>query len=125
MSDITKKYKRNYFILRGLSITATLGPLVVFALIAFANATVVQKLTLGGTLAVVAILTMISVLAKHHLRSPIFLLLLALYAALGNIMLPLVVLTIAVVLDEFIFDPAAKHYYKLFTINKEIDKRGI
>ena len=121
---MTEKYKKLYNAFRILSVAVTLGPLCVYFCIAFIGATTVHKLAVGSTLAVVLILTIINVIGKYHLRSPLFLLLMGIYIGLGKILTPLIITTIGVVLDEFIFHPLCIKYKNLYTINKEIDKRN-
>lgn len=121
---MTEKYKKLYNAFRILSMAVTLGPLCVYFVIAFIGATTVHKLAVGSTLSVVLILTIINVIGKYHLRSPLFLLLMGIYIGLGKILTPLIITTIGVVLDEFIFNPLCIKYKNLYTINKEIDKRN-
>lgn len=121
---MTTKYKRAYKALKLLSMAVTLLPLIVYFCIAFIGATTVHKLAVGSTLAVVLILTIINVIGKYHLRSPLFLLLMGIYIGLGKILTPLIITTIGVVLDEFIFHPLCIKYKNLYTINKEIDNRN-
>ena len=121
---MTTKYKRAYEALKLLSMAVTLGPLCVYFVIAFIRATTVSKLAVGSTLAIVLILTLVNLIGKYHLRSPLFLLLIGIYTGLGTILTPLYITTVGVVLDEFIFTPAAKKYKQLYIINKEIDKRN-
>lgn len=121
---MTEKYKKLYNSFRILSVAVTLGPLCVYFVIAFIRATTVYKLAVGSTLAIVLILTLVNLIGKYHLRSPLFLLLIGIYTGLGTILTPLYITTVGVVLDEFIFTPAVKKYKQLYTINKEIDKRN-
>lgn len=119
---MTKKYKRLYNAFRILSLAVTLGPLCVYFVIAFIRATTVSKLAIGSTLAIVLVLTLVNLIGKYHMRSPLFLLLIGIYTGLGTILTPLYITTAGVVLDEFIFTRAAKKYKQLYIINKEIDK---
>ena len=121
---MTNKYHKLYRLFKCLSFAVTVCPLIVYFCIAFVGATTVHKLAVGSTLAVVLILTIINVIGKYQLRSPLFLLLMGIYIGLGKILTPLVITTVGVVLDEFIFSPLCKKYKQLYTINKEIDKRG-
>lgn len=121
---MTEKYKKLYRAFKILSMTVTLGPLCVYFVIAFVRATTVSKLAMGSTLTMVLILTMLNLIGKYRLRSPMFLLLIGIYVGLGNILTPLYISTAGIVLDEFLLTPAVKKYRQLYTINKEIDKRG-
>lgn len=121
---MTNKYKKLYETFKILSWSVTILPLVVYFVIAFSKAEIVHKLAIGSMLTIVLILTVINVIGKLQLRSPLFLLLIGIYVGLGQILTPLVITTCGVVLDEFIFTPLYKKYKQLYVINKEIDKRN-
>ena len=121
---MTNKYKNIYKTFKLLSWAVTILPLVVYFVIAFSKAEIVHKLAIGSMLTIVLILTVINVIGKLQLRSPLFLLLIGIYFGLGQILTPLVITTCGVVLDEFIFTPLYKKYKQLYIINKEIDKRN-
>ena len=121
---MTNKYKKLYEIFKILSWAVTILPLVVYFVIAFSKAEIVHKLAIGSMLTIVLILTVINVIGKLQLRSPLFLLLIGIYIGLGQILTPLVITSCGVVLDEFIFTPLYKKYKQLYIINREIDKRN-
>ena len=121
---MTNKYKNIYRTFKLLSWAVTILPLVVYFVIAFSKAEIVHKLAIGSMLTIVLILTVINVIGKLQLRSPLFLLLIGIYVGLGQILTPLVITTCGVVLDEFIFTPLYKKYKQLYIINREIDKRN-
>ena len=121
---MTNKYKNIYRTFKLLSWAVTILPLVVYFVIAFSKAEIVHKLAIGSMLTIVLILTVINIIGKLQLRSPLFLLLIGIYVGLGQILTPLVITSCGVVLDEFIFTPLYKKYKQLYIINKEIDKRN-
>ena len=121
---MTNKYKNIYKTFKILSWAVTILPLVVYFVIAFSKAEIVHKLAIGSMLTIVLILTVINVIGKLQLRSPLFLLLIGIYIGLGQILTPLVITSCGVVLDEFIFTPLYKKYKQLYIINREIDKRN-
>ena len=121
---MTNKYKKLYETFKILSWAVTILPLVVYFVIAFSKAEIVHKLAIGSMLTIVLILTVINVIGKLQLRSPLFLLLICIYIGLGQILTPLVITSCGVVLDEFIFTPLYKKYKQLYIINREIDKRN-
>ena len=120
---MTNKYKKLYETFKILSWAVTILPLVVYFVIAFSKAEIVHKLAIGSMLTIVLILTVINIIGKLQLRSPLFLLLIGIYVGLGQILTPLVITSCGVVLDEFILTPLYKKYKQLYIINKEIDKR--
>ena len=121
---MTNKYKNIYKTFKLLSWAVTILPLVVYFIIAFSKAEIVHKLAIGSIVTIVLILTVINIIGKLQLRSPLFLLLIGIYVGLGQILTPLVITSCGVVLDEFIFTPLYKKYKQLYIINKEIDKRN-
>ena len=121
---MTNKYKNIYRTFKLLSWAVTILPLVVYFVIAFSKAEVVHKLAIGSMLTIVLIPTVINVIGKLQLRSPLFLLLICIYIGLGHILTPLVITSCGVVLDEFILTPIYKKYKQLYVINREIDKRN-
>ena len=121
---MTNKYKNIYRTFKLLSWAVTILPLIVYFVIAFSKAEVVHKLAIGSMLTIVLILTVINIVGKLQLRSPLFLLLIGIYIGLGQILTPLVITSCGVVLDEFILTPIYKKYKQLYVINREIDKRN-
>ena len=121
---MTNKYKNIYRTFKLLSWAVTILPLVVYFVIAFSKAEIVHKVAIANMLAIVLILTVINIVGKLQLRSPLFLLLIGIYVGLGQILTPLVITSCGVVLDEFIFTPIYKKYKQLYVINREIDKRN-
>jgi hypothetical protein len=99
--------------------------LIIYIIKGFADGSIHkgEKVFLGMTVIMALILVTINTLFKYKLRSPIFLLLLGIYFALGNILPLIIILSIGVILDEFLFEPLTKKYKNLATINAEIDKR--
>ena len=122
---MTRKYRRRAIICKTLSILLTVAPLITYVIMGLIDNTIHRgdKLFLGGMVICALILVTINTLFKYHLRSPLFLMLLGVYFALGNILPLIIILSIGVVLDEFILSPLATKYKTLTTINKEIDKR--
>ena len=108
-----------------LSFLVTVAPLIVYAIIGFANGDIHtnKKIFLGFTLIMAFILVLINVLFKFHLRSPLFIIILGIYFALNKILNLLIIISVGTVLDEFIFQPLTKTYKQKYIINKEIDKR--
>lgn len=123
MSAITKKYTRLACLFWLLTFMCVYAPLISYAVAAFVNAEVEQKATLGITLVVAAILTAINVIAKYHIRSTLWIVLLGIYYCMKEIMPLLLIIAIGTILDEFVFTPLYKSYKNKARINREIDKR--
>ena len=123
-SDITKKYRRLSILFQFLSILVLVGPLAYYTILGFVNGEVTEKFTLGVTFVIVAILFVINILFKYHIRSTIWILVLGIYFCISNILPLLLMVAIGTIVDEFILTPLHKSYKNKYTINREIDKRN-
>lgn len=123
MSNITKKYTNLYWLFRSISFLVLIVPLIVYGVKGFIEGDVTEKLTLGMTISIAAILVALNILFKYHIRSTIWIIVLGIYFCIDNIMPLLLCIAIGTILDEFIFTPLYKSYKNKATINKEIDKR--
>lgn len=120
---MTKSYKIKHRSLALLSLILTLGPILVFTVLAFINGEIHQKLTLGCTLIIASILVALNVVMKYHIRSTLWIVVLGIYTCMDNILPLLLTIAICTIVDEFIIHPLSKKYKNLYIINKEIDKR--
>lgn len=123
-SDITKKYQRLSILFQCLSILVLVGPLAYYTILGFVNGEVTEKFTLGVTFVIAAILFIVNILFKYHIRSIIWILVLGIYFCISNILPLLLMVAIGTILDEFILTPLHKSYKNKCTINREIDKRN-
>lgn len=107
MSDRLKTLKSRKRWMSFLSFLLTVGPLIVFCLIGLCNGSVHvgNKLFLTMTVIVAIMLTIINLIKKYNLRSPIFLILLGLYVILDNCIPVLVTVSVGVIIDEFFISP--------------------
>lgn len=124
MTDITKKYKKAANTLSIVSWALTFVPIIVYVIVAFANGTPAQKLTLGISVIIAGMLVAVNFMMKLNLRSTIWVLMLGVYVCLKNILPLLLIIAISTIIDEMIISPLAKSYKNKYVINKEIDKRG-
>lgn len=124
-SGITNKYKRLYIFYKCLSFIILVVPLIVYATKGFIDGTASEKFTLGMTITVALLLVAFNILFKYHIRSTIWIVVLGIYFAVENILPLLLCVAIGTILDEFVLTPLYKSYKNKFTINREIDKRGI
>lgn len=123
MSDYSKNLRRKAMVCQILSASLDFTPITIYGIIAFGQATTVQKLALSFMFILAIALTVINLLFKYSLRSTIWILLIGVYIALENIVPLLIIITVCTVLDEFIVSPLYKKFKKEYEINKEIDKR--
>ena len=124
-SDLTKKDQRLSTLFRSLSVASLAGPVGVYSVLGFVNGEVHQKLTLGITLTVAIILTVVNILFKARIRSTVWIVTLGIYFCIQNIMPLLLMVATGSILDEFVLTPLAKSYKEKANINKEMDKRLI
>lgn len=122
-SDITKKYLMLSRLFFWLSIIMTIVPVLVYVVKAFVDGAPSQKLTLGITVIVALILTVINLIFKFHIRSVIWIMVLGIYFCIDNIMPLLLIVAISTILDEFVLTPLHKNFRAKAKINREIDKR--
>lgn len=120
---MTKKYKTLYLIFRIISMLVVFGPLVAYIIMAFNDGSATEKFTLGSTVVICIILTVINVVAKQNIRSTIWILVLGVYFCLDDIQPLLICIATATIIDEFVLTPLYKSFKNKYTINKEIDKR--
>lgn len=123
MSKETRKYKNLSILFLALSILVLIAPLAYYSIEGFIEGETTEKFTLGLTFVIAAILFVINILFKFHIRSTIWVLVLGIYFCLDNILPLIFMVAIGNILDEFLFTPLHKHYKSKASINKEIDKR--
>ena len=121
---MTKKYRRNYWILLILSILLNVCPLAVYTIKAvFESSVVYQKVALVSTVFIVLIMTAVSIVNKVALKSRLWIILIGLYICLDYIMTPLIIIAVCQVADELIVSPLKKSAKNKLIINKQIDAR--
>ena len=125
MTDTTKKYRTIYWILFGISILLNFLPLLVYVIKGYVSFEVseARKVTLTMTMMVALILSVYNILAKKHMRSVIWIILLGVYFAVQKIELLLLLMAICTIVDEFIVEPLMKIYKTKWKTNYEIDAR--
>ena len=120
---MTKKYKRMRNIYGSLSLICTVGPLLYFIVLAMLTATPTQKVAISAMALAGVIICVVNACMKVHPRCVFWMVLLAAYYALGNILEVLYIMAATCFLDEIWFTPAYKYAKSKYSINKEIDKR--
>ena len=123
MSKETRKYKNLSILFLALSILVLVAPLAYYSVVGFIEGETTEKFTLGMTFVIAAILFVINILFKFHIRSTIWILVLGIYFCLDNILPLIFMVAVGNILDEFLFTPLHKHYKSKASINKEIDRR--
>lgn len=125
-SNYSKKTRRILWILRIANLVFLFLPVIVYVIIALANGgvTVPGRISIVASVMVSIILTTFNVIAKNHLRCPRWILLIGLYVAFRENLLPLIImLAVTSALDDFFFTPMIKHYKAELEASRVIDKR--
>lgn len=126
MTEATKKYKNYYLILFFLSWALTLVPLIVFAILGMCNGevTTTTKVSLGITLAVVLVMTVVNISSKLNFKlTLIWGMLLMLYCCVDKFLVAISVMFICTAIDELIVSPLKASYRRKFLHNKDQDTR--
>lgn len=127
MSKITKLYKRGAIFLTLLSVLCSIGPAIGYVIYGLISAQLVTQKASIMLCAFVAIIGSLLCLISRvfTFRSRIWVILLALISIVNSYLTMILVFAITQVTDEMIFAPAARYFRQKYSINKEIDKRGI
>ena len=123
MSKVTKNCRAIDIGCLLVSILINLAPLIIGVVYAFINGEPAQKFTMGMTITVAVILSVYNLVAKMHLRSVLWVLLLGISFCLNDIKQLLVIMAISTIVDELVFSPLHVHYHSKYLINKEYDER--
>ena len=125
-SAFTKSCRRKLWFFRILDWVCLSLPLLIYLIIALENdgIKVSQKVAVVGTLIVAIILTILNVIGQKRLRCPIWIILIGLFIAIRDQLLPLVIiLAIVSVLDDLVFTPIISYYHTKTIASKTIDQR--
>ena len=133
MSERTKKLKTKVGWLTAISIALLFGPLAYYLIVAAATtlaagttvATVAKVSIFSSSLIIFGVLTIIAAARKAVFKSSIWVLVVAIYVLLDNVMWAVLIIGSCQIVDELIVSPLRAHYKQQLTINKEIDKRLI
>lgn len=121
---MTKKYRTLSLISGAISFLLNFAPLAIYVFISLFNATLVyQKVAVSLTVFIVLIMTIIAMVNKISMKSRLWVILIGIYIALGEIMTPLIIMAVCQVIDEIIASPIHNSCRNKYKINKEIDKR--
>ena len=125
VSERTEKLKSKLFWLRFADLFMLITPFFYYFVAGLVQGeAVVQKVALVSSVMIAAVVCIINVLFKYHLRSPFWIALIGIHVALGNV-LPLLIITASFsVIDEFFLSPWIKKTKAQLITNKEIDLRG-
>lgn len=101
-------------------------PLIIYIGIALSSgeAIVAQKVAVVSTTMIALILSVFNVLSQKRLRCPIWIILIGLFVAVRDYLMPLIIiLAITSVLDDLVFTPLISYYKTKLIANKAMDER--
>ena len=125
-SDFTKVCRLTLWLYRIIDWILLFMPVIVYVVIALCDegVTTVGKVSVVGTVAVAAILALFNIIAQKRLRCPIWIVLIGLYIAIRDYLLPLVIiLAVVSICDDLILTPLISYYRSKLIANKAIDER--
>lgn len=125
-SGYTKKCKSILWTLRILDIICLFLPLIIYVIMALASGNVlaVGKVAVVGSVMVAGILVAINVIAQKRLRCPVWIVILGLYIAIQQWLLPLIIiLAITSILDDLVFTPLIHKWYTKYQASVVVDER--
>lgn len=125
ISKRTRGFKVKHFIFSSLSFLCNYGLVIGFFIYAMIGATETTRYSIAMTGFVGIVVSLVSAICKKHWRTPLVIMLVGLFFATKKYATVLIIIGVAIVLDEMIFAPLAAHYKSKASINVEIDKRGI
>lgn len=122
---MTKRYKRLYATFKFLSILFGLAPLCYAVVTSFGSsaASTTDKVSLSVCIIAAALIYLVNLVFKYHIKSALWFIVLGVHTCIGNIGDILLITGICCIVDEFVLTPVYKHYKEKYSINKEIDKR--
>lgn len=100
-------------------------PIIIYVIVALAgDGLVAQKVAVVATTMVAIILTVVNIVAQKRLRCPIWIILIGLFIAIKEYLLPLIIiLAITSILDDLVFTPLISYYRTKLIANKAMDER--
>lgn len=122
-SKKTKKYRALAIIFDILTYITLVIPLIIAVCYGYNRASNLAALGISGAMLAAIIMVGMSIVFKLDLKSWIWLLIMALGAAIDNFTPFLFVLGVCSITEEIVLRPAAKRYKEKYKINMEIDDR--
>lgn len=125
-SKFTRECRFKLWLFRILDWICLFMPLIIYIGVALSSgeALVAQKVAVVSTTMIALILSVFNVLSQKKLRCPIWIILIGLFVAIRDYLMPLIIiLAITSVLDDLIFTPLIGYYKTKLIANKAMDER--
>ena len=125
-STYTKNCRIKLWLYRILDWICLFAPVLVYICIALfsGGVAVLGKVSIVATVIIALVLTVINIIAQKRLRCPIWIILIGLYVAIQQYLMPLIIiLAVTSVMDDLLFTPLIHYYYTKLVASKTIDER--
>ena len=125
-SNYTKVCRAKLWLYRSLDLIILFAPVIVYTIIALTKdgVTVPGRVAVVGSVCIALILSLFNIIAQKRLRCPIWIILIGLYVAIKEILLPLIIiLAFVTVIDDLLLTPLITYYRTKLISNKAIDER--
>lgn len=125
-SNYTKVCRAKLWLYRSLDLIILFAPVIVYTIIALTKdgVTVPGRVAVVGSVCIALILSLFNIIAQKRLRCPIWIILIGLYVAIKEILLPLIIiLAVVTVIDDLLLTPLITYYRTKLISNKAIDER--
>ena len=125
-SKSTKRLRAKYWTARIIDALVLAVPMIAYLIMALVSNEVIAsaKVCVAGSAIIAAALTAWNFLAQKRLRSPLWMLLIGLYYAIGESLMPLMAcLAAGTLLDELILRPVIANTREKLNSSKVIDSR--
>ena len=125
-SNYTKVCRAKLWLYRSLDLIILFAPVIVYIIIALTKdgVTVPGRVAVVGSVCIALILSLFNIIAQKRLRCPIWIILIGLYVAIKEILLPLIIILAFVTdIDDLLLTPLITYYRTKLISNKAIDER--
>lgn len=125
-SKYTKICRLKLWLYRILDLLVLFAPVAIYVVIALTDegVTTMGRVSVVGTVAIALILSLFNIIAQKRLRCPIWIVLIGLYIAIKEYLLPLIIiLAVVTIIDDLILTPLITYYREKLIANKAIDER--
>ena len=125
-SEHTKKLIRWLWAFRILDWICLMLPVIIYCFYALfsGDSLISGRITIAFSFVIVIIMVILNAVAKLKLRCPVWFLLIGLYIAVRDKLLPLIIiLAITSALDDFVLSPLKKKYEEKVRASETIDER--
>ena len=125
-SKYTKRIRRKVLLLWLADTLLLFLPVLIYVVMALADSGVFMygKVSVVASVLIAALLTAFNVIAQKRMRCPIWILIIGLFVAIREYLLPLIIiLAVTSILDDLVFTPLISHYTVRAKSSKVIDDR--